>query len=104
MRIIYSRARRFSMTGHSLQLTAWCALLAASSLALAEEAKTKAPPPDAEFLECLGSVDSEDGKWTEYLAKTDVKAGTGNKERVEARGADTPAQQPKKTQVEKHEQ
>ena len=30
------------------------------------------PPPDADLLEFLGSVDSEDSGWADYLEKTDV--------------------------------
>lgn len=31
-----------------------------------------APPADADFLEFLGSVDSDDKNWHEYLANTDI--------------------------------
>jgi len=38
------------------------------------------PPPGADLLEFLGSVDSDDGSWSEYLGSTDldqvVKPGT----------------------------
>lgn len=40
--------------------------LAAAPLRAAE------PPADAEFLEYLGSVDSNEAGWHEYLANTDV--------------------------------
>lgn len=45
-----------------------CGLLFAASLRAADE------PVDADFLEFLGSVDSNDNGWHDYLATTDVDA------------------------------
>jgi hypothetical protein len=51
---------------------AWA--LAASALvpadALADDAPD--PPADADLLEYLGSVDSEEQGWIDYLARTDI--------------------------------
>jgi hypothetical protein len=57
-------------------------LLVGFATALPAQDATK-PPPDDEFLEFLGSVDSEeaDGDWLEYLAQLDiVKASKAKKE------------------------
>jgi hypothetical protein len=35
-------------------------------------------PPEDELLEFLGSVDSEDEDWNEYLAQTDPEKGVKN--------------------------
>jgi len=36
------------------------------------------PSPDDELLEFLGSVDSEDAEWNEYLTHTDIAAAAKN--------------------------
>ena len=45
-----------------------CGVLFAASLRAADE------PVDPDFLEFLGSVDSNDSGWHDYLATTDVDA------------------------------
>jgi hypothetical protein len=53
-------------------------VLAALLLAGADGAAAAEPPAvDAEFLEFLGSLDTEDEEWREYLAERPVPPETG---------------------------
>lgn len=47
------------------------------------------PPPGAELLEFLGSVDSDDGSWSQYLGSTDLEqvVKPGSPKSPPARGA-----------------
>lgn len=58
----------------------WLLLSALSGPMAASMAWAAKPPPGADLLEFLGSVDSDDGSWSQYLGSTDldqvVKPGT----------------------------
>jgi hypothetical protein len=60
---------------------------------LADDAARKpAPEPaDAEFLEFLGSVGSEDEEWISYLSRTDVSHPTRDASKVAAAARPPPA-------------
>ena len=61
------------------------ALLAGMAAGAVHAAEQKAPPPaqskvepvDPEFLEFLGSVDTEDDSWREYLENRPIQATAG---------------------------
>jgi hypothetical protein len=75
------RPRRLVLLGLA---TAW-PLLSAPARAAQPSGKTPVrAAPDADLLEFLGSVDSDDADWHEYLENTDV-------ERVAGRGGTAPA-------------
>jgi len=63
------------MRGAGRALALW---LIGTGMALAEDPPKKPPPPpepaDAEFLEFLGSVGSDDDGWINYLSQTDPAA------------------------------
>lgn len=61
------------------------ALVASGSVVAAAE-----PPPDAEFLEFLGSLDTEDEAWREYLAERPDRA-------ADKAAAGKPARRPEET-------
>ena len=57
-------------------------------------------PVDAEFLEFLGSLDSDDGSWVEFLAAIDLKATkTSVPEQPQAKPANSDESAPPKPKV-----
>lgn len=75
------------MARHARRIGSLLAALLAGSAACAEDAA----PLDAEFLEFLGSLDSEDEVWTEFLASIDIAR------------ASQPADEAKAEKVKDHE-
>lgn len=67
-----SRQRIVGRLGRDVIVRAGALVVCMSCLAWAHGAGCAEPPVDPGLLEFLGSVDSEDGKWHEYLASTDV--------------------------------
>jgi len=57
------------MGARRMFLAAAAALMVVPSLARAAE-----PPPDPDFLEFLGSADSDDPQWNDYVASGDIEA------------------------------
>lgn len=63
-----SRTSAEAMARHARRIGSLVAALLASSVACAEDAAKL----DAEFLEFLGSLDSDDEVWTEFLDSADI--------------------------------
>ena len=66
------------------------ASLAVLTLLAAHAASAQESSVDAEFLEFLGSLDSEDGSWTEFLAAIDLKQVTAKSAQPEPKKAERP--------------
>lgn len=65
-----------AMARKVMQMSSLCAaLLVSPALASAEEA----PAVDADFLEFLGSWDSDDEAWAEFLASTEIRETSKSK-------------------------
>jgi hypothetical protein len=60
---------------------------AAALMVLPPLGRAAEPPPDADFLEFLGSADSDDPEWNEYVASGDI-------EHALSRAASTPKAPP----------
>lgn len=70
----------------------WLGLLCGSALIVAP-LRAADEPVDPEFLEFLGSVDSSEAGWHDYLAETDVDQ-VAQKQSGTAKPADPPAPPP----------
>jgi len=92
------------------------ALLAGMATGAVQAAEPKAPPPvhgkaepvDAELLEFLGSVDTEDEEWREYLENRPIRSAAGKPAEQKAPPAsgqpDPKKQEPKQEQNQDQDQ